>query len=86
MEWICEIFWVCVVFNIQLLPEHITSEDNDLADALSRIPYAPSLNASTTRHIESLCCSNELIHLFSRFESTRQPSPHARPGLGSPDN
>lgn len=39
MDWVREIFWVCVLHNIQLQPEYISTNDNTLADALSRLAY-----------------------------------------------
>lgn len=36
-NWLQEIFWVCVVCIIHLVPEYIPTENNFVADALSRI-------------------------------------------------
>ena len=38
MEWLREIFWVCFIHNIELFASYIRSEDNVLADHLSRLP------------------------------------------------
>lgn len=37
MEWLREIFWICIQHNIQLSPRYISSADNFLADSLSRV-------------------------------------------------
>lgn len=46
MDWVREIFWVCVLHNIHLQPEYISTEDNVLADTLSRLAYGSVLNVS----------------------------------------
>ena len=37
MAWLRELFWVCAFHNIHIVPSWIRSEDNTLADALSRL-------------------------------------------------
>lgn len=37
MAWLREIFWVAAMFNIELIPVRVSSEENILADALSRL-------------------------------------------------
>lgn len=39
MNWIRELFWLCFVFNIQLVAVHIRSGDNVIADMLSRLSH-----------------------------------------------
>lgn len=81
MDWIREIYWVCVIHNIDLVPAYISTEDNTLADALSRIRYSPSISTSTLDSINSLCCSDQLVPFFCRSSRTRQPSPSPDPQL-----
>lgn len=67
MEWLRQIFWLCIKFNIQLKPTYITSADNFLADALSRV--AGDKNIDITRlgqEAEHWCCAKHLLHLFDR--------------------
>lgn len=37
MSWLRELFWLCFVFNVQLIPVHVKSGDNVRADILSRL-------------------------------------------------
>lgn len=39
MFWLRELFWICLVYNIVIYPVYIASEDNVLADLLSRTKY-----------------------------------------------
>lgn len=66
MNWLREIFWMAVIYNIQLHPTYIASEDNVVADVLSRIPYG---NVSV-EVCKDLCCSDELDVLFHRYKTS----------------
>ena len=66
-KWIKEIFWLCAIYNIELLPKYINTKSNLVADTLSRLPYL----SSTTQlrellHGSNLCCLNELFQNFRR--------------------
>lgn len=67
MIWLREIFWICVLNNIQLIPEYISTKENIVADALSRIPYGiPSDWDMIRGELSQLCCSEFLMSIFSR--------------------
>ena len=42
MGWLRELFWICVIYNIELIPRHINTKCNLVADTLSRLPYFKS--------------------------------------------
>ena len=42
MAWLREIFWICIIHNIEILPRYINTANNLVADTLSRIPYFKS--------------------------------------------
>lgn len=55
MNWLREIYWLCVIYHIQLVPRYVSTTDNVTADALSRL----SPTASTYKEALSssnLCC------------------------------
>lgn len=72
MYWLRELFWICLVHNITLSPTYIKSEDNMIADVLSRIMYPD--HAVRVEEILSefeFCCKDELIsHSRSVTEKT----------------
>lgn len=37
MYWLRELFWICLIYDIFLSPTYIRSEDNKVADILSRV-------------------------------------------------
>lgn len=55
MSWLREIYWLCVIYDIQLLPRYISTSDNTLADALSRAPYSSDSYKDTLIN-SGLCC------------------------------
>lgn len=65
MEWIRDLFWLCASLDIDLNPVYIPSEDNILADTLSRVLYS-----STAHKLPELigqygiCCKDGLIGFF----------------------
>lgn len=68
-NWLREIFWVCVVYNIHLIPEYISTENNFVADALSRISSGcPKAWDMLLEKINVFCCADHLISLFNRLE------------------
>lgn len=62
MRWLKEIFWVCVEWDIELETEYVTSESNELADALSRLGYF-STHFTSHEIVKSceLCCKESLL-------------------------
>ena len=72
MRWIRELFWICAFHNIEIIPKYISTEENVVADTLSRIPYAQvASKLEKLLYNSNLCCLNLL------FENYRGPP--ARP-------
>lgn len=67
MNWVREIFWVCVIHDIQLQPEYISTNDNVLADALSRLAYDTKLDHKVELLMTNLCCAHSLIKFACRL-------------------
>ena len=42
MGWLRELFWVCKIYTIRLVPHYINTKNNLVADTLSRILYIKS--------------------------------------------
>ena len=58
MEWLREIFWICFIHNIEIYSTYIKSEDNVLADQLSRLQYKGFPEKCQNTLIENeMCCS-----------------------------
>ena len=61
MSWIREIFWICALMNVSLIPNYVPTKENVVADTLSRLPYP-----SVRREVEGLllnydlCCAHVL--------------------------
>lgn len=68
MLWLREIFWLCVDSNIQLNPVYITSSDNYLGDALSRVHGDKLIEMSRfSEETKDWRCSEFLLSFFSRW-------------------
>lgn len=73
MQWLRVLFWHCVQYDLDLEPKYIRSEDNIIADTLSRVGYK-----STTVKLASLlepfeiCCKDVLIEFFRSFTGGSQ--------------
>lgn len=73
MEWLRRIFWICVTLDIDLCPVYIRSEDNVLADSLSRMLYS-----STAKKMSDLvspyeiCCKSGLLSFCRQFNGGAQ--------------
>ena len=39
MQWLREIFWICKIYQIRLVPYYINTKNNLVADTLSRLFY-----------------------------------------------
>lgn len=65
MEWLRSLFWMCVNLDVDLNPVYIRSEDNLLADTLSRVLYSKT-SSKLTDLIEnySICCKKGLLCYF----------------------
>ena len=62
MSWIHEIFWICVTYNIEIIPRYINTKCNLVADTLSRIPHFTTNDSLKEKLIVGeLCCLNELF-------------------------
>ena len=59
MSWLREIFWLCFIHNIEIYATYIKSEDNILADQLSRLNYknVPA-KCNKTLLDNGMCCSS----------------------------
>ena len=58
MSWLRELFWCCVIYNIQLWATYINTKDNILADQLSRLAYNGVPEKCTeTLKAKGMCCS-----------------------------
>ena len=69
MSWLREIFWICMIYNIEILPRYINTSNNLVADTLSRLLYFNSGEeiANKIRGAD-LCC---LDLLFANYRSDR---------------
>ena len=72
MKWLKELFWVCAIYNIELLPRYINTKCNLVADTLSRLPYH-SDNVKLIEYLDgsNLCC---LINLFDAYRGNEHAS------------
>ena len=62
MAWLREIFWICIIHNIEIWPRYINTNCNLVADTLSRIPYFKSGKELANKiGGSSLCCSEMLF-------------------------
>lgn len=62
MSWLKEIFWCCVKFDIDLSSEYIPTNENVVADTLSRLDY-PCVRRKIDSLLDGveLCCKDLLI-------------------------
>ena len=62
MTWVRELFWMGLINNMKISPRYVRSEDNVLADTLSRLSYRKTRNsAPDLLSAYNLCCKKELI-------------------------
>ena len=84
MSWLRELFWVCFIHNIDLFATYIKSEDNVLADHLSRLPY----KGYVAKCIQSLQDYNMCCFISSqcseRLAGCPDPGAHRSPRLRLP--
>ena len=62
MGWLRELFWVCKIYRIRLVPHYINTKNNLVADTLSRILYIKS-ESEIRKCLEgsNLCCLEPLF-------------------------
>ena len=61
MHWLREIFWRLVFLNINIVPKRVSTCDNTLADALSRLPAIKYVNkCAALNNIFSTCCNSRV--------------------------
>ena len=85
MSWIRELFWLCVIHNVNMIPNYVNTKENVVADTLSRLPYE-----STRRDAEellkgyNLCCSQSLFD-FCRHNTggTHQQERNSKTGIST---
>ena len=69
MAWLREIFWICVIHNIEILPRYINTNSNLVADTLSKIPYFKSGNEIADKiGGAGLCCLDLLFNCYRAVE------------------
>lgn len=72
-----ELFWILVSHDIQLEPRYISTTDNLVADALSRLAYDDiAAKNSSILQDSRLCCSDELLSFVRRLgdDSSKESS------------
>ena len=66
IEWLRELFWVCKIYKIRLVPHYNNTKNNLVADTLSRILYIKS-EVEIRKCLEgSNLCSFEPLFTFCR--------------------
>ena len=72
MSWLREMFWMCFLWNVDICASYIKSEDNVLADALSRLPYHGVLKKCEYLLSDTNMCCSSIPRTF--VGSTTTPS------------
>ena len=67
MSWIREIFWICIIYNIELILKYVNTNCNLVADTLSRLPYFKNGDEIARKIGGSDLCCIEL--LFGNYRS-----------------
>ena len=63
MQWLREIFWICKIYQIRLVPYYINTKNNLVADTLSRILYIKGESeAKKCLNGTGLCCLHKIFH------------------------
>ena len=81
MSWLREMFWMCFIWNIDICASYIRSEDNSLADALSRLPY-PGVADKCSKILSdsNMCCSSHRFVTNGCPQESPTSSPACRTG------
>ena len=79
MQWLREIFWICKIYQIRLVPYYINTKNNLVADTLSRLLYIKGESeARKCLNGTGLCCLQKNLtvaeNLAKRAESLRKNS------------
>ena len=62
MQWLREIFWICKIYQIRVVPYYINTKNNSVADTLSRILYIKGESESQKcLNGTGLCCLSKLF-------------------------
>lgn len=69
MQWLKRMFWLCAEFDIDLHAEYIPTNDNNVADTLSRLGYV-----RVRKDVASLLEDHELCCIHDLFVSCRNDS------------
>ena len=87
MTWLRELFWICVVNNIDLFASYIKSEDNILADALSRAAYS-GVTQKCVKLLDgfNMCCSSPSRTILQEPEVAPADPPTGSMGRLDPDS
>ena len=81
MSWIRELFWICVIYNIEIIPRYINTNCNLVADTLSRVPYFNSNNELVEKlNGSDLCCLSDLF--ASHRDRVKRPEETSLPVSG----
>ena len=68
MQWLREIFWICKIYKIRLVPYYINTKNNLVADTLSRLLYIKGESeAKKCLNGTGLCCLQKI------FDCCRKP-------------
>lgn len=87
LKWLKEIFWLCIEHDIQLEPRYISSNDNFLADALSRATGDKVIDVGRLEEeTEHWCCAKLLLSFFNRWRRDIQMSTTPTRNFSSPSN
>lgn len=64
MFWLRELFWICVIYNISLIPSYISTEENVQADLVSRLAYPAYAKVGLSElPLCNLCCMDLLLNI-----------------------
>lgn len=86
MEWLREIFWMCVNLDLELKPVYIKSEENVLADTLSRILYNSTFMKlpELLSNFDICCKDGVLLYSSNDVGATRRVQDSTDEEIGSP--
>ena len=86
LEWLKEIFWLCVVYDIEVITKYVSTESNLVADVLSRLLYAKTFRvAGEILNSSGFCCIHELLYASRNLvESSKEQRGRLSPTLSSP--
>ena len=63
MNWLRELFWLSFLFNFELIPYYVRSQDNFVADTMSRLGYDKYKKVFVRNYNRfSLCCRESILH------------------------